>query len=86
MLSPQMTWLRKVPTPHANCYFTVALNLYKTSDILLNQFMEVDMQIGLMRATMGNVCKSCAGEMIGRAHRDWCLRSAASLRFAIEGI
>ena len=81
-----MKWLQQVPTSHANCYFTGAWNIYKTSDVLLNQFMQVDMQIGLVRATMGNVCKSCAGEIIARAHRDWCLCSAASLRFAIEGI
>ena len=75
-----------ITTPHANCYFTGALNLYKTSEVLLNQFKEVDMQMGLVRATMGNECKTCAGEMIATAHRNWCLRSAASLRFAIEGV
>ena len=45
----------------------------------------MDMQKGPVFATMGNVQK-LAGEMIATAQRDWCLPSAASLRFAIGGI
>jgi hypothetical protein len=75
-----------VATPHANCYLTGALHLYKTNDALLYQFMEVHMQMGLVWAKMGNVCKSCVGEMIATPQRNWCLRSAASLRFPIESV
>ena len=78
-----MIW---IASPDTNCYFTVASNLYKSFHALLNRFMEVDMQMGPVRATMGNVCKSCAGETIATAHRNWCLRSAASVTFAIEGV
>ena len=58
----------------------------QTIDAMLNEFIEVDMLLGLVRASMGNLCKSCAGEMIATTHRNWCLRLAPSLRFAIEGV
>ena len=47
-----------VATPHANCYFTGALNLYKTNDALLYQFMEVHMQMGLVRAKWAMCAKA----------------------------
>ena len=90
--SLQMTWLQQVPWRDMGSYPTGQQLFQQVHQTSTKPAMHCSTNSWKWTCKWGwcgqqwAMCKSCAGEMIATAHRDWCLRSAASLRFAMEGV